>query len=129
MARMSITERAAALERRADEINGAPLAPGGDLHPVHVATVDVLTDLMNLGREMSGGGQIPSHLRVMMTMLDKGRPMLLDGIAKLDPAGIVDFMRQLEEKIHRIVVTPIGGDSDHHNGTAAEPRSDLAAGA
>lgn len=123
----TISERMAALERRGDELAGVPATLAG-LHPVHAQTLDVLGELMHLGSSMSGG-DVPTHLRVMMTMLDKGRPMLAEGIAALDPAQIQAFMAQLVGRIQTIIDTPLEVGGSAHDASPAgtdHPRADLA---
>lgn len=128
MARESAAERIARLEARGDELGGLAVAAGTQ-HPVHVATVEVLSDLMNMGSSLSGGGHVPQHLRVLMLMLDKGRPMMLDGISGLEPAAIQQFMAELVAKIQRICDVPIGeaaADGSTSAAGAVATREDLA---
>ena len=121
MARQSIAQRAEQLRARGSELAGT----GPDLHPVHIATANVLTDLMNLGSRLSND-TVPQHLRILMTMLDKGRPMLLEGISSLEPDAIKAFMSELVARINTIIDTPTERGSRDSDSGADHPRADIA---
>lgn len=129
MGRMSITERHDRLARRGNEMDegAAPaeliVAPS----EVHRVTVEVLTDLLNIGERLSNGNT-PPHLKILMRTMQKSRPMLLEGLTNIPPEAIQGFMAELGAKILTIANTPLSTpegtpvDADR----AVEPGADIA---
>ena len=112
MARKSVLDRLNDIEEHDPvQLGPAPTA-------VHLATVGVLTDLMQLAVSMSNG-ETPVHLRALLTMLNKSRPMLLEGLTSLPPEAIVEFMRGLRDRINVIVDTPLEAVTDEQPPGAA----------
>lgn len=109
-------DAAAALERDAARL----AALGNPLSPVHVITVDVLTDLMSIGEKLSRGGKTPPALRTLMKVLDRSRPLLLEQLAEIPPDQIQEFMRDLITRMQRITDAGEGG----HDGSSGPPGSD-----
>jgi hypothetical protein len=101
--RRSLTERYDRLEAHGDELAGAGV-PAGAL-PIHTATVDVLSDLFTMSEQLTSS-DTPQHLRVMMRMLDKSRPMLLEGLTGVPPASIRAFLGDLVPRLQSIIDTP-----------------------
>lgn len=128
MTRRSITQR---LEDRGQQLAGQPVAgTTTPVSPVHLATVQVLSDLLTLGRSMESDAT-PTHLRVLMRTIDKSRPMLLESIASIPPAQVKSFMADLAARIASIVDAPeedAAHDSPVVVAAAADPVEDLATG-
>lgn len=94
--RKSLEER-----RRALEGIRAEMRPQAQPTAVHVQTVEVLADLLEMGKQFSSD-EIPTPLRVLMRTVEKMRPTLTAELANVPPDQIVTFMRMIEGKIHQI---------------------------
>jgi hypothetical protein len=89
------------LEARADAL--ANIGPA--ISPLHRQTVDVLTRLMLIGRQMTDK-DTPQHFRMLMTMLEHSRDLMLEGIAKVPAPQIREFMTQLRDEIQSVIDAP-----------------------
>lgn len=101
MARLREAEQARGsgdLLQRADRL----ARTGGPLSAVHQRTVDVLAKLVRLAVSMTGD-ETPTHLRVLVTMLDKSRPLLLDGLAKVPDDQVIAFMTEIRDDCQSII--------------------------
>lgn len=108
MGRRSIVDRYERLEARADELAGE--LPAG-LSPVHVQTVDVLTDLLEMGEALTDG-ETPAALRALMGMIRRLRPEMLRQLGAVPPAALAAFMRDLIARMQTIVDTAEHDDDD-----------------
>lgn len=117
MARLAAEEAAGSdVEKRAARLAGEQLTA------VQAKAVDVMGDLVSLGAKLSSEtSEIPAGVKMLTMMLEKGRPMIADGIAGVPDSVIVEFMTGLRDKIDSIV--RLGGT---HGSTGAE--LDTAAG-
>lgn len=112
MARRSLLEiadeRALALDELGDRIGGEvavnPLAPKPTA--VHLATIEVLSSLLDLASSASPGEEVPSELRMLLRFVQRLKPMMLEGVAKQPEAQIKVFMRKLSESIQTILDAP-----------------------
>lgn len=86
-------ELTAAAERTA-EPEPAPSA-------VHRRTLDVMSELVSLGQSYSGP-DTPLALRATMTVLDRGRPVMLDMMRKIEPRQLAAFMAELAARLQSI---------------------------
>lgn len=97
MARLAAEGSSGDLDRRAARLAGE--APSS---PVKLATVEVLSKLLRLAVEMTGE-DTPTHLQVLVKMLEKGRPLLLEGLEKVPDPTVVVFMREIRDDIQTII--------------------------
>lgn len=102
--RRSISDHMAALENRGERL---AMPAGMQPSPVHVQAVQVMSELMTLGQQLSGP-DTPTHLKVLMRTVEKGKPMLLEGLASVPPEKIQEFFRDLSARIQLIIDAPIG---------------------
>lgn len=89
------------LDQGAAQLLGpAAIAPATS--EVHRVTVDVLTELLTLGQNLSGANT-PTHLKVMMRTISAGRPMILESLSDVPPHLIQEWMRSLIARIQPIL--------------------------
>lgn len=112
MGRRTIADRYARLEARGDELAGEP---GAGLSPVHLQTVDVLTDLLEMGETLSGG-ETPASLRALMGMIRRLRPEMLRQLGSVPPDALRAFMADLIARMQTIVDT-----CEHDDDAGADP--------
>lgn len=101
MARRSLLDRYEQLEERRGELESEAVIRASPT-PTHVATIEVLSKLLTLGRLYSTD-KVPAPLRAMMRTLDKLKPTLLEELAAVPPEAIQSFMADLMVEIKRIV--------------------------
>lgn len=100
------------IEKRAARLAGEQLTA------VQAKAVDVLSELVTLGSKLSAEtSEAPAGVKMLIMMLEKGRPMIADGISGVPDNVIVDFMRGMREQIDSIV--RLGGDGGTGAGAAA----------
>lgn len=104
MARRSLLERFEDLEGRRDDLEAAAIAKASP-SPVHVQTIEVLSELLTMGK-MFSTDKVPAPLRAMMRTLDLMKPTLLEELAEVPPEAIQAFMTDLMHKIERITSAP-----------------------
>lgn len=103
MARMTIAERAAAIDRREEELaERTETLAHAQPTAVHIQTVKVLRDLLTLGRQFSGPS-VPAPLRVLMRTLDKMEPALIEELADVNPEELKLFLRDLRDRIDSVL--------------------------
>jgi hypothetical protein len=68
---------------------------------VHIATIDVLTNLLEMGKAFSTD-EVPAYLRSMMKLVERSKPMLTAELASVPPEAIVEFMKGIGEQIDLI---------------------------
>lgn len=98
--RKSLMDRFEGLEGRRDELERRATAAAGP-SPVHVQTIEVLSELLTLGRLFSTD-KVPAPLRAMMRTLDRLKPTLLEELAQVPPEAIQSFMGDLARRIATI---------------------------
>lgn len=116
MTRLAEEEAGSDVEQRAARLLGEQA-----LTAVQSRAVQVLTSLLGLAVHMSNETEeAPTTLRMLVMMLDKGRPLLVDGIAKVPDAVIVEFMGKLAADIASVIDAGKGGtDGSAELATAA----------
>lgn len=130
----------AELRKAAGELGAVTLPGGPQITETHRRTVDVLGRLLDLGAQFTGE-DTPQAMRVLVTLLQRSRPALVEGVAKIPPSEIVSFIRALRDELNTIIETHpgapaammdgqttidehLGGSDDEHEGGADHARPD-----
>lgn len=106
------------------EARGRRLAGDVLTSPVHLRTIDVLGKLLTMAVDMTGE-DTPTHLRMLVLMLEKGRPLLVEGLAKVPDSQVIEFMRSIRDDIQSIIDTGEEGNRVAANLGAPLPFPDL----
>lgn len=115
------------MQRLADEEAGASSVEkqaarlaGEQLTAVQAKAVEVLTELVNLGAKLSAEtSEAPTGVKMLILMLEKGRPMIADGISGVPDSVIVEFMRGMRDNIDSIV--KLGGTDGNTGAELGDP--------
>jgi hypothetical protein len=97
-------ERYDSLGERRAVLDAATLAHAQPT-PVHMAMVDVLSNLLSMGNQFSSE-KVPVQLRTMMRVLDQMKPTLVTELARIPADQIQTFMAGLRDELDRIVQAP-----------------------
>lgn len=92
-------DAAASLEKRISELDPTT---GAGLSPLHLRTVEVLTDLLGMADSVTDE-DTPPVLRTMLAVVRRSRPMMLDLIGKVPEHAIVQTMTKLRDDIQSIL--------------------------
>lgn len=95
-------------------------APAEPPSPVHARTLEVMQELVQLGQDYSGP-DTPLALRATILALDRSRPLMLDLMARIEPAQLAAFMAQLAAQLQSIADTYDGPPADYTPPAAVEP--------
>lgn len=100
--RRSISEIVDSLDERGDELAARP---GGIEMPsqVHVVAVEVMIEMIAMGRTFSTGGNTPPLLSAMIVTLERAKPVLYESIANVPTPAIREFMIDLRDRLTRII--------------------------
>lgn len=106
MTRRSILEVADDLDARGDALALMPGTP--EPTEVHLAALDVMTELMALGQRLAtASSDVPHMLSAFLTTIDRSRPMMIEGLAKVPPSAIRQFLGALGERIQTVIDLPL----------------------
>lgn len=91
-----------ALDKRIAELD--PTAAGAKLSPMHMRTVEVLTDLLSMA-DSATDDDTPPVLRTLLSVVRRSRPMLVDLVRKVPESAIVATMTKLRDDIQSVIDT------------------------
>lgn len=106
---LSRYDAAAALDKRINELD--PTGAGATLSPLHLRTVEVLTDLLSMADSVTDD-DTPPMLRTMLAVVRRSRPMLLDLVGKVPEHAIVQTMTKLRDDIQSVLDTALASAGD-----------------
>jgi hypothetical protein len=115
-----------ALEAAADKLAALPSrAPS----PVHRATVDMIERLITLSADHTDT-ETPQGLRIMVAMLRKSKPLMLESVARIEPTQLMQFIGELRDDCQRVIDAALaeGMAGDIDRTSEHRPSDDLATG-